>query len=46
MLKSALPFGGVLIVIASLLLSACGDPDYKAEPDPSTVKVIKAEVTQ
>jgi len=43
MLKNVLPFGGLLIVAASLLLSSCGDPDYKGEPDPSTIKVIKAD---
>jgi hypothetical protein len=43
MLKNVLLFGGVLIVTASLLLLGCGDPDHKDEPDPSTIKVIKAD---
>jgi hypothetical protein len=43
MLKNVLLFGGVLIVTAGLLLSSCGDPDYKGEKSPEDIKVIKAD---
>jgi len=43
MLKNVLLFGGLLIVVASLLLLGCGDPDHKSEKSPEDIKVIKAD---
>jgi len=43
MLKNVLLFGGLLIVVASLLLLGCGDPKYKSEKSPEDIKVIKAD---